>query len=129
MTEIIMLLTLSLYFYISRHMDINYAIIALSALSQETRLRVFKLLIEYGTEGAPAGRISEQLDIPHNTMSFHLAHLSHAGLVTSRRVGRSIIYSANHEAMKSLMAFMSDNCCVREKSPKCCQPPKKGSKP
>ena len=107
-------------------MDINHAVIALSALSQETRLRVFKLLIEYGMDGAPAGQLSEQLDIPQNTLSFHLSHLSHAGLVKSRRSGRSIIYSANNEAAQSLLAFLVENCCVRDKSNKCCPPKKKG---
>lgn len=112
-------------------MDINHAVIALSALSQETRLRVFKLLIEYGPEGTPAGQLSEQLEIPHNTLSFHLSHLSHAGLVKSRRQGRSIIYAANNQAIENLMAFMVENCCSRGKTPDCCpapKAPKKGKK-
>jgi ArsR family transcriptional regulator len=112
-------------------MDINHAVIALSALSQETRLRVFKLLIEYGPEGTPAGQLSEQLEIPHNTLSFHLSHLSHAGLVKSRRQGRSIIYAANNQAIENLMAFMVENCCSRGKAPDCCpkpKAPKKGKK-
>lgn len=112
-------------------MDIHHAVIALSALSQETRLRVFRLLIEYGAEGTPAGKLSEQLAIPHNTLSFHLAHLSHAGLVKSRRSGRSIIYAANNAAIEGLLAFMVENCCTRSKANDCCpkpKPPRKGKK-
>ena len=76
-------------------MDIQKALAAFDALSQDTRLRVFRLLVEYGEAGAPAGALSEALHIPHNTLSFHLSHMSHAGLVVSRREGRSIIYRAN----------------------------------
>lgn len=107
-------------------MDINRAVIALSALSQETRLRVFKLLVEYGAAGAPAGRLSEQLDIPHNTLSFHLSHLSHAGLVKAKRAGRSIIYTANNAAAQNLLDFLTENCCARDKTNPCCSPKKKG---
>lgn len=92
-------------------MDIQEAIIAFDALSQETRLRVFRLLVEYGTEGVPAGAISEKLGIPHNTMSFHLSHMSNAGLVLSRREGRSIIYSANFELFTGLIRYMVKDCC------------------
>ncbi len=105
-------------------MDIDRAVIALSALSQETRLRVFKLLIEYGPDGTPAGKLGEQLSIPHNTLSFHLSHLSHSGLVTSRREGRSILYAANCDATESLLAFMVENCCARGKAQECCPAPK-----
>jgi len=97
-------------------MDINHALSALSALSQDTRLRVFKLLIEYGRGGTAAGTLSDQLDIAHNTLSFHLSHLSHAGLVTSRKQGRSIIYAANCNAMESLLSYLRENCCIREES-------------
>ncbi len=95
-------------------MDIEKALIAFDALSQETRLRVFKLLVEYGTEGAPAGAISEKLGIPHNTLSFHLSHMSNAELVLSRREGRSIIYSANFELFTGLIRFMVKDCCSVE---------------
>lgn len=95
-------------------MNIDTAIIALSALSQETRLKVFKLLIEYGRSGAPAGVLSAQLDIPHNTLSFHLSHLSHAGLVAFKKQGRQVIYTANCDAMNGLIAYLNENCCIRE---------------
>ena len=87
------------------------AIIVFDALSQETRLRAFRLLVQAGPEGMPAGALSEALDTPHNTMSFHLNHLSNAGVVSSERHGRSIVYSANFEVMSDLIAFMVRDCC------------------
>ena len=95
-------------------MDIQQALIAFDALSQETRLRVFRLLVEHGSSGAPAGALSEALDIPHNTLSFHLSHMSNAGLVVSQRKGRSIIYSANFEFFTNLIRFMVEDCCSSE---------------
>lgn len=92
-------------------MDIQKAIIAFDALSQETRLRVFRLLVEHGPEGMPAGTVSEKLGVPHNTLSFHLSHMSNAGLVLSRREGRSIIYSANFEFFTGLIRYMVEDCC------------------
>jgi ArsR family transcriptional regulator len=104
-------------------MDINKALIAFYALSQETRLKVFKILVEYGKTGTAAGTISDRLKIPHNTLSFHLSNLSQAGLVTSRKDGRSIIYSANTKAIESLIGYLSENCCVLEVSKdKNCKP-------
>ena len=95
-------------------MDIKLALAAFDTLSQDTRLRVFRLLVEYGLAGTPAGALSEALSIPHNTLSFHLSHMSHAGLVESRREGRSIIYSANFEFFSSLIRFMVEDCCRAE---------------
>ena len=95
-------------------MDINEALAAFDTLSQDTRLRVFRLLVEYGSAGAPAGTLSESLHIPHNTLSFHLSHMSHAGLVVSRRDGRSIIsiiYCANFEFFSGLIRYMVKDCC------------------
>lgn len=92
-------------------MDIQKALIAFDALSQETRLRAFRMLVEYGPEGVAAGTLSDSLDIPHNTLSFHLNHMSHAGLVLSRREGRSIIYSANFDFFTGLIRFMVEDCC------------------
>lgn len=121
-------------------MDIQEAIIAFDALSQETRLRVHRLLVEYGPEGVAAGDLSKSLGVPHNTLSFHLNHMSNAGLVSSRREGRSIIYSANFEFVRDLIRFMVENCCnvdfasVRKdkksgcdviKLSKCCPKPRK----
>ena len=95
-------------------MDIQEALIAFDALSQETRLKVFRLLVEYGQEGAAAGTLGERLGVPHNTLSFHLNHMSNANLVVSRREGRSIIYSANFELMAGLIQFMVEDCCSVE---------------
>jgi len=98
-------------------MDIDRAIIAFSALSQETRLRVFRLLVEYGPNGTAAGTLSDALDIPHNTLSFHLSHLHHAGLVTSRKEGRSVIYAAHCDMIESLIGYLKENCCARDGGP------------
>jgi DNA-binding transcriptional ArsR family regulator len=95
-------------------MDINNAVVAFDALSQETRLRVFRLLVEHGRDGAPAGTLSETLGIPHNTLSFHLAQMSRAGLVLSRRDGRSIIYRAHFEFFTDLIRYMVKDCCRME---------------
>jgi len=92
-------------------MDIQQALILFDALSQETRLGVFRLLVRAGTDGLPAGTLSDKLGTPHNTLSFHLSHLSNAGIVSSRKQGRSVIYSANFEVMRELIAFMVRDCC------------------
>lgn len=100
-----------LYVEYSGHMDIQNAITMFDALSQETRLRAFRLLVRAGVEGMPAGAVSEQLGTPHNTMSFHLKHLSNAGLISSRKEGRSVIYFANYDAMRDLIGFLIKDCC------------------
>lgn len=92
-------------------MDIKEALAAFDSLSQDTRLRVFRLLVEYGEAGAPAGALSDALHIPHNTLSFHLSHMSHAGLVLSRREGRAVIYCANFELFSRLIRYMVKDCC------------------
>ena len=92
-------------------MDIQQALLAFDALSQETRLRVFRMLVEFGPEGAPAGTLSQSMEIPHNTLSFHLSHMSNAGLVQSRRDGRMIIYNANFQFFNDLLRFMVKDCC------------------
>lgn len=84
------------------------------ALSQETRLRAFRLLVQAGPGGLAAGALSEKLGTPHNTMSFHLNHLSNAGIIASRKDGRSVIYSANFDATRDLVAFMVRDCCSDE---------------
>lgn len=92
-------------------MDLPKAAIMFDALSQETRLGAFRLLVRAGPDGLPAGAISDALGTPHNTMSFHLNHLSNAGLLVSRRDGRSVIYAANFGAMRDLIGFMVKDCC------------------
>ena len=95
-------------------MDIEKSAVVFDALSQETRLRAFRLLVQAGPDGIPAGAISEELGIPQNTLSFHLNHLSHAGIVSSRREGRSIIYLANFDMVSDLIAFLVKDCCSRD---------------
>jgi DNA-binding transcriptional ArsR family regulator len=87
------------------------ALAALAALAQDTRLAVFRHLVIAGPEGAPAGDIAQALRVPAPTLSFHLKELEQARLVTSRRESRSIIYSANYERMRGLLAFLMEDCC------------------
>jgi DNA-binding transcriptional ArsR family regulator len=86
-------------------------IAALSALAHETRLEVFRILVQKGPEGLPAGQIGDRLGLPSPTLSFHLSHLRHAGLVSSRRESRSIIYTADYKTMNGLLAYLTENCC------------------
>lgn len=92
-------------------MEILDAVSSLSALAQESRLQVFRLLIQAGENGVPAGKIGEVLDLPLSTLSFHLSQLKQAGLVTLRREGRVLFYSANYGSMNALMGFLTENCC------------------
>jgi len=92
-------------------MKIKEAVAALSALAQETRLKAYRLLIEAGPEGVPAGRISGALRVAPAALSFHLKELSHAGLVSSRQEGRFIYYTADFGQMTALMTFLTYNCC------------------
>jgi DNA-binding transcriptional ArsR family regulator len=87
------------------------AIAALAALAQDSRLDVFRLLVQAGTDGLPAGQIAERLGMPPNSLSFHLNQLRHAGLVTFRRESRSLIYAAEYAAMNDLLAYLTENCC------------------
>ena len=92
-------------------METSQALEALAALAQETRLKVYRLLVEAGPEGVSAGRIGEALDLPPATLSFHLAHLTRASLAQSRQEGRFIIYSADFQNMNALIAYLTENCC------------------
>lgn len=82
-----------------------------AALSQETRLAIFRLLIKIGPDGLPAGEIAAKLDVPPPTLSFHIASLERAGLVTSHRVQRQIIYAPDFEGVRGLVTFLLDDCC------------------
>jgi ArsR family transcriptional regulator, arsenate/arsenite/antimonite-responsive transcriptional repressor len=92
-------------------MEPSRIVAALAALAQETRLAIFRLLVEAGPDGLAAGVIAERLALPAPTLSFHLAQLSRAGLVASRRAGRSILYAAHFPAMQALIAALTDSCC------------------
>ncbi len=87
------------------------AVEALAALAQESRLAIFRLLVEQGPEGLAAGEIAERLALPGATLSFHLKELTHAQLVTARQAGRFIYYSANYQAMNGLIDYLTRNCC------------------
>ena len=95
-------------------MDEKRAIAALGALAQETRLALFRLLITAGPAGLPAGVIAQRLKVQPSSLSFHLAQLVHAGLITQRRLSRQLIYSAEYGAMNALLAYLSENCCGRD---------------
>jgi ArsR family transcriptional regulator len=99
-------------------MEMFEATEAFSSLSQETRLKVLKLLIEYGRDGTVPGKIAEELEIPANTLSFHLSHMSKAGLVTSKKNGRSVTYFANTDLIEDLIGYLQENCCAREEKAK-----------
>ena len=88
----------------------------LGALAQETRLGVFRLLVAHGPMGLAAGAIAEALDVPAATLSFHLAQLTRAGLLGSRRASRHVIYAVDFTAMNALMAFMLESCCAASAS-------------
>ena len=92
-------------------MEMKAAIDALSALAHETRLNVFRLLVEAGPDGMSAGRIGERLGLAPATLSFHLAGLSRAGVAKSRSEGRFVIYSADFQAMNALVGYLTENCC------------------
>src|SRR3546814_8008828 len=99
------------------------AIAALSALAQEARLDIFRLLVQAGSEGRAVGQIGERLGLPSPTLSFHLSQLKHAGLVTFSRNGRSLIYTANFTAMNAQMAYLMENCCGSDASDCAVAPP------
>jgi ArsR family transcriptional regulator len=89
------------------------ALAALAALAQETRLDVYRMLVQAGQDGMAAGKIGEELGLPSATLAFHLKELKHAGLVTFTREGRSLIYAAIYPTMNALLTFLTENCCGR----------------
>jgi ArsR family transcriptional regulator len=93
-------------------MEADKVIRALGALAQEHRLAVFRLLVQAGPEGMAAGALAQALEVPASSMSFHLAQLANAGLVTQQRHSRSIVYSADYAVMNGLMAYLTENCCA-----------------
>lgn len=105
----------NLYFHYIGNMEIKNAIKALTALAQETRLTLFRLLVHAGTAGLPAGQLARELDIPNATLSFHLKELTQAELVIARQEGRFIYYSANFAAMDALLRYLTENCCAGDR--------------
>jgi ArsR family transcriptional regulator, arsenate/arsenite/antimonite-responsive transcriptional repressor len=101
-----------LYFHIIGNMEIKDITTALGALAQETRLSIFRLLVETGPEGLPVGHIAARLGLANATLSFHLKELNSAGLVVAAPNGRSIIYSANFTTMQRVVDYLTENCCA-----------------
>jgi ArsR family transcriptional regulator, arsenate/arsenite/antimonite-responsive transcriptional repressor len=108
-------------------MEKTDAVAALAALAQEHRLAVFRLLVQAGPDGMPAGQVAEAVDLAPNTLTFHFDRLRVAGLVTVRRDGRSMIYAAQFETMNALLGFLTENCCAGAAdkcAPAVCKPAK-----
>jgi ArsR family transcriptional regulator, arsenate/arsenite/antimonite-responsive transcriptional repressor len=93
-------------------MEKHDAVTALAALAQDNRLDIFRLLVQAGPEGMPAGAVATALDLAPNTLTFHFDRLRTAGLVTVRRDGRSMIYAAQYKQMNALLGFLTENCCA-----------------
>src|SRR5262245_8198033 len=109
----------------------HQALAALAALAQDNRLDVFRLLVEAGQEGMPAGAVADALKLAPNTLTFHFDRLRDAGLVTVRREGRSMIYAARYDVMNDLLSFLTENCCqgaAKACAPAICKPAKASRK-
>lgn len=100
-------------------MEMIEAVKALTALAQESRLKVFRLVVQAGTDGIAAGMIAQELEISPATLSFHLKELTHAGLLRDRKDGRWVFYSPNEEGIRSLISFLVEDCCQGQ--PELCQ--------
>ena len=111
-------------------MKTKQAIAALGALAQENRLAAFRLLVQAGPNGLPAGEIAEKLGLPASSLSFHLAQLTQAGMVVQLRAGRSLIYSVDFQSMNGLMGYLTENCCGANAAvcPPVCEPTTKSLK-
>jgi ArsR family transcriptional regulator, arsenate/arsenite/antimonite-responsive transcriptional repressor len=105
-------------------MDPKQAVTALSAIAHDHRLAAYRMLVEQGPEGLPAGTIAERLDMPPSSLTFHLQQLLHAGLVTQRRLGRQLIYAADFAAMNALVGYLTENCCGGQACAPVCSPAK-----
>lgn len=95
-------------------MNSNQAVQALGALAHDTRLALFRMLVERGPDGLSAGVIAERLGVPPSSLTFHVQHLRRAGLITHRRLSRQIIYAADFAGMNGLVGFLTENCCGRD---------------
>ena len=92
-------------------MEATQAIAALGALAHQTRLAAFRLLVQRGPDGLPAGTIAQALELSPSSLTFHLQQLTHAGLITQRRMSRQLIYATDFAVMNALMAYLTENCC------------------
>jgi ArsR family transcriptional regulator, arsenate/arsenite/antimonite-responsive transcriptional repressor len=98
----------------------SHTVQALGALAHETRLALYRMLVERGPEGLPAGVIADRLGLPPSSLTFHVQHLHRAGLVTQRRLGRQLIYAADFSVMNELVGYLTENCCGRGLVAKAC---------
>jgi len=107
-------------------METSNVVVALAALAQETRLAVYRLLVEHAPEGLPAGKVAEQLGLAPASLSFHLKELSRAGLIAARQDGRFVWYRADLDAMNSVVGYLTENCCRSSAvcDPKCAPAPR-----
>src|ERR1700727_2059275 len=112
-------------------MDSSQTVQALSALAHDTRLALFRMLVERGPDGLSAGVIAERLGVPPSSLTFHVQHLHRAGLITQRRVSRQLIYAADFSAMNGLVGFLTENCCGLggDCRPRLCEPEQSGQPP
>jgi ArsR family transcriptional regulator, arsenate/arsenite/antimonite-responsive transcriptional repressor len=112
-------------------MESTHAVTALSALAHEHRLDVYRLLVEAGPDGLNAGTIAARLDLPSSSLTFHLQHLHRAGLIAQRRLGRQLIYSADFPGMRSLVGYLTENCCrgIGSRARATCRPARKPPRP
>jgi DNA-binding transcriptional ArsR family regulator len=101
-------------FDIIRNMKTKAAVQSLAALAQETRLSIYRALVEQGPSGLAAGALAERLGVANATLSFHLKELANAGLIVPRQDGRFIYYAANYDAMSALLEYLTANCCAGE---------------
>src|SRR3954462_14991489 len=101
-------------------MEMSNAVAALAALAQDNRLDVYRLLVQAGPDGLPAGRVAAALKLAPNTLTFHFDRLRGAGLVSVRRDGRSMIYAARYDTINALVAYLTDHCCGGQ--PELCMP-------
>jgi len=118
-------LTADIQFHSIESMKSVEVIVGLSALAQESRLSLFRLLVKRGPEGYTPTQLSEKLDVPSPTLSFHLKELQRAGLIGARRKGRFLFYSPNFSHMSALLGFLTDNCCSladKDCGPHCAPP-------
>jgi len=106
-------------------MKAERAVAQLGAIAHDHRLAIFRMLVERGPDGLPAGLIADRLGVPPSSLTFHLQQLLHAGLVTQRRLGRQLIYAADFAAMNGLISYLTENCCGRGAAAACapaCKP-------
>jgi len=103
-------------------MENKHAVTALAALAQESRLAIFRLLVQTGPEGMAASKIAEALGIPPSSLSFHLKELTHANLILPRQEGRFLIYAAQFDTMNALLGFLTENCCGGKPCTPSCNP-------